>query len=64
MNMENNRMALNEEQLDAVHGGSLLDLVGDGIGYLCDEFKEKIDKYFPNRNGCIGEQVVPGFNVY
>lgn len=62
--MKHNRATLNEEQMDAVRGGSLLDLVGEGIGYLCDEMIEKIDKLFPNNNGCTGEQTVPGLNVY
>ena len=62
--MKHNRAALNEEQLDAVWGGGLLDLVGEGIGYLCDEMIEKIDKLFPKKYGCSGEQTVPGLNVY
>lgn len=66
VDMENKKMALNDEQADAVRGGwSLLDLVGDGIGYLFDEITEKIeDLYGGPRDGCTGEQEVPGFNVY
>ena len=59
-----NRIELSEEQMDAVRGGTLLELVGEGIGYLCDEITDKIEWLFPNRDGCTGEQTVPGFNVY
>ncbi len=66
MNMENKKMALNDEQVNAVQGGwSLLDLIGDGIGYLFDEITEKIDELYDGpRDGCTGKQEVPGFNVY
>ena len=62
-NTENKKMKLNDEQLDAVQGGSLLDLVGEGIGYLFDDITEKLEKFRP-KDGCTGKQVVPGFNVY
>lgn len=63
--MENKMTELNDEQLDAVQGGSLLDLVGEGIGYLFDEITEKIDDLYGGpRDGCTGKQTVPGFNVY
>lgn len=64
--MENKYTELNDEQLDAVQGaGGILELVGDGIGYLFDRMTEKIDELAgPRRDGCTGEQVVPGFNVY
>ena len=60
----NKKMALNDEQLEAVQGGwSLLTLVGDGIGYLFDKMTEKLDSIKPN-DGCTGEQTMPGLNVY
>lgn len=63
--MENKKMKLNDEQLEAVQGGGgLLELVGDGIGYLFDRFTEKLDSLYKPQDGCTGEQVVPGFNVY
>ena len=62
-NIVNKRMKLNDEALEAVQGGSLLDLIGEGIGYLFDDFTKKLDKLKPN-DGCTGKQVMPGFNVY
>ena len=45
--------------------GGILELVGDGIGYLFDRMTEKIDELAGRRqDGCTGTQVVPGFNVY
>ncbi len=66
MDMENKKRALNDEQADMVRGGwSLLDVIGDGIGYLYDKITEKIDDLYDGpRDGCTGEQEVPGFNVY
>ena len=64
--MEKKITVLNDKQAEAVRGAwSLLDLVGDGIGYIFDEITEKIDDlYGTPQDGCTGEQVVPGFNVY
>ena len=64
--MENNKMELNLEEMELVSGAGLLDLVGEGIGYLFEEFKDKIEDYFgtPDDGKCTGEQVMPGFNVY
>lgn len=64
--METRKVELNDEQLDMVRGaGGILELVGDGIGYLFDRMTEKIDELAGSRqDGCTGKQVVPGFNVY
>ena len=56
-------MELNLNEMEMVSGASLLDLVGD---YLFDTITEKIEDIFgkPDCGKCIGEQVMPGFNVY
>ena len=66
MNMETKKAGLNGKLLDAVRGGSLLDLAEEGIGYLFDDITDKIEDLFgtPDDGGCTGKQVMPGFNVY
>lgn len=67
MIMKDNKVTeLSDEELDMVQGaGGILELVGDGIGYLFDRMTEKIDELAgPRQDGCTGTQVVPGFNVY
>ena len=65
--MKNKAVALNDEQMMAVCGGDLLDLIGDGIGYLIDRVEKKVSDYVdidPSHYDGTGKQVVPGFNVY
>ena len=62
--METKVTELNDEQMDAVCGGSLLDLIGDGIGYVFDRVTGIIDNLYTPQDGCTGKQTVPGLNVY
>ena len=61
--MDNNKKELNLEEMEPVSGADLLELVG---GYLFDTITEKIEDLFgkPDCGKCIGQQVMPGFNVY
>lgn len=68
MIMKYEKMALTDEQLDAVQGGTtIFDIIGEGIGYIADEITDVIETVF-KREDCYegehGEQIVPGFNVY
>ena len=64
--MKDNMKELNLEEMELVSGAGLLDLIEDGIGYVFEDIKEKIEKYIgtPDDGKCTGEQVMPGLNVY